>query len=370
MAESSSTFKTGPSMSLIDSKGAGSSSGAGIGNYKGVMLCNRPFGGTAGTNNMSSNSSSKPQFAAGKVPEALGVPVHSTAREKFLSMKKKKDSVLSKHKKWLQDLQKTKERLEAEYLEEQQRKEESLKRFQEGERKLREAALSSIRAEQKNEGGIAPETDDDRVKATLENARREAAEQGSSIAPSKGAGGKGGAGAKGNARPVWAMSEKQTEEKGLENGDELDQDELDLLNFANSIDFDKVINDIEVQTMLEKLQQRVLDLEKDILVDEQRATDAKSSKREMLALLGAAMTSLAKQEARAAEDRDESALAAARKLLEDDEDLQAVHSTKSVAMMVRNAQDKKGKEKDKGNEGKEVFESKAMFEVTLFININ
>ena len=33
---------SGPTMSMIDS------SNAGIGNYKGVMLCNRPFGGSAG----------------------------------------------------------------------------------------------------------------------------------------------------------------------------------------------------------------------------------------------------------------------------------------------------------------------------------
>jgi hypothetical protein len=37
----------------------------------------------------------------------------------------KKDSVLTKHKKWLADLQKTKERLEVQYLEEIQKKDEA-----------------------------------------------------------------------------------------------------------------------------------------------------------------------------------------------------------------------------------------------------
>ena len=47
---SSSALKTGPSMSLIDtSKHQGN---VGVGTYKGVMLCNRPFGGTDGTNNI------------------------------------------------------------------------------------------------------------------------------------------------------------------------------------------------------------------------------------------------------------------------------------------------------------------------------
>lgn len=33
----------GPTMSMVDNMGS-----MGIGNYKGVMLCNRPFGGTSG----------------------------------------------------------------------------------------------------------------------------------------------------------------------------------------------------------------------------------------------------------------------------------------------------------------------------------
>ena len=38
------SVQSGPSMSMIDN----SRGSIGIGNYKGVMLCNRPFGGTAG----------------------------------------------------------------------------------------------------------------------------------------------------------------------------------------------------------------------------------------------------------------------------------------------------------------------------------
>ena len=71
------------------------------------------------------------------------------------------------------------------------------------------------------------------------------------------------------------------------------------------------------------------------------------------------MTSLAKQEANEASDRDETALAAACKLLEGDEDLQAVHSTKSVAMMLKAVKDNM---KGGDLEGKEV-ESKAYAEV-------
>ena len=58
---------SGPTMSMIDS------SNAGIGNYKGVMLCNRPFGGSGQT-----KAEAKPDarsFHAGKVPSAVGSTV-------------------------------------------------------------------------------------------------------------------------------------------------------------------------------------------------------------------------------------------------------------------------------------------------------
>ena len=43
----SNTLKSngGPSMSMIDKSSA---AGAGVGTYKGVMLCNRPFAGVEG----------------------------------------------------------------------------------------------------------------------------------------------------------------------------------------------------------------------------------------------------------------------------------------------------------------------------------
>lgn len=52
MADSSFASNTGkssagPSMSMIDK---GNTAGAGVGTYKGVMLCNRPFAGTEGRN--------------------------------------------------------------------------------------------------------------------------------------------------------------------------------------------------------------------------------------------------------------------------------------------------------------------------------
>ncbi len=191
---------------------------------------------------------------------------------------------MTKHKRWLADLQKTKDRLEKDYLEEQQRKEETIKKFQENERKMREAAISTLKSDRKDDGYNEPQTDnDDKVKQTLDWARRESANAGfpaskSQIAPSKTS---NKSHSKASAKPAWAKSAKESENK-----DDDEQDELDLLDFANSLDFEKVINDIEVQTMMEKLQQRILDLEKDISQDTLKGiADEKNSKREMLALI-------------------------------------------------------------------------------------
>ncbi len=90
----------GPSISLVDNSSNGSA--LGVGNYKGVMLCNRPFGGTAGeyifskSNNFlsrqhlfltaKSNSSGKKgestSFTCGVVPDSLGQTVLASSKDK------------------------------------------------------------------------------------------------------------------------------------------------------------------------------------------------------------------------------------------------------------------------------------------------
>lgn len=65
----------------------------------------------------------KAVFGTGVVPQPVGVNVAISAKEKLLK-RPKKDSVLVKHKKWLADLQKTKERLEEQYIDDLRRKEE------------------------------------------------------------------------------------------------------------------------------------------------------------------------------------------------------------------------------------------------------
>lgn len=63
-------------MSMIDSK-----SNIGVGNYKGVMLCNRPFGGTA-VNSKQSSSGESNAFNCGVISEAIGVNVTISSKDK------------------------------------------------------------------------------------------------------------------------------------------------------------------------------------------------------------------------------------------------------------------------------------------------
>jgi hypothetical protein len=102
---------SGPSMSMVEGS-------VGIGNYKGVMLCNRPFGGTAGTVSACPRTEAnfkvciltlpfvifsflilavsskvgggggggeKTTFNCGVVPETIGVNVPISAKEKVRS---------------------------------------------------------------------------------------------------------------------------------------------------------------------------------------------------------------------------------------------------------------------------------------------
>lgn len=77
-----------------------------IGNYKGVMLCNRPFAGASGGAAAAASGGPATQtFAAGTVPEPLGL---NRQRSDVVQVKRtKKETALSRHRKWLADLQKT-----------------------------------------------------------------------------------------------------------------------------------------------------------------------------------------------------------------------------------------------------------------------
>lgn len=170
-------------------------------------------------------------------------------------------------------------------------KEETQKRFAEHEQKLRQEAISLLRLNQTENMGAdmkstmdsKPETDsmEEKVQQALEKARLEASKMSISSQPKPQAKQE----AK-SAKPAWAMTEEAASAKENDDDFELEDDE-GLLEFAEGLDYDRYINDIEVKTMIDKLQKRIGDLQKEVEVDDQRnaAAEIRAAKREMLALM-------------------------------------------------------------------------------------
>lgn len=133
----------GSSGSAANGGGSAPLTGAGsIGNYKGVMLCNRPFAGTAaaskGGGGDGSTASGKHVFITGKVKSQVGFAGKNLQTEKLLRKRVKQETALTRHRRWLADLQLTKQVLEEKYMEDLQKKKENKRRFAEREARMRQ----------------------------------------------------------------------------------------------------------------------------------------------------------------------------------------------------------------------------------------
>lgn len=339
---SSALKSSGPSISMIDNK----ASSVGIGNYKGVMLCNRPFAGS-GLSAKQPSSGESNSFKGGVVPSEVGISSGINAKEKNKFRRPKKETVLTKHKKWLADLQKEKDKLELQYMEEMRSKEESQRKFQEQETKMRLLAKQAISSAASSIADSKPETtspqqysqssstsmdykDSDYKSIPKLNLNKHSSSNSDNIniAPSKA-----------NHRPAWAMTEtaavKADEEKEL-------YDDEGLLDFAKNLDYDKYIADVEIKQMMERLRKRINDMEKDISNDEKRTQEAeeRTARKDLLALLNENLNNLQMNDNGAGNNTNNEEIEAAKAVLLSDEEMQAVHSTKSVAAMVKAARDK------------------------------
>lgn len=265
----------------------------------------------------------------------------------------KKDSVLVKHKKWLIELQKTKEKLEDQYVKEIQAKEEAKAKFEEHERKMREYTRNLLKNhEDKTASNISENTfqssgtysalpslqadakESNNNPVNQESAKRassaSASLRQSSIAP-----------AKLTNRPAWAMTEKTFESKHEE---KKQQEEDELLNFVDNLDYEKVIEDIEVKVMLEKLEKRVIELEKEVQQEEMNnnnnSSESRLARKEMIELMQRAQNNLVNSALNNLTSEQLQAIQEARALLGEDELNSNVHSTKSIAMLLKQAKDK------------------------------
>ena len=305
---SSAMKASGPSMSL--DKGAG---GGGVGNYKGVMLCNRPFAGSVAQANKAAgnNGGAKGTFVCGLVADAAGVNVSMSSKDQKKVKRPKKETVLTKHRRWLADLQKTKDKLEMQYIDEMKAKDAARNAFQQQEKQMR------LLAKEIQSDDAQPETNSP--------AQAEAKEV-SSVAKAM------------SKRPAWAQTE-EVARAANEDKDELDLDDDEgLLDFASNLNFENVIGDIEVRSMMQKLKERIASLEHDITQDDLRAGESsqRAQMRELRGVNGEGSTGEEDDHF----DENEDLKELAKLVLDNDGTLGGVHSQASVESMLKQAKEK------------------------------
>eukprot|EP00941_MAST-03F_sp_MAST-3F-sp1_P004123 g4123.t1 len=228
-----------------------------IGNYKGVMLCNRPFAGTkagatrAGAAAAGGLAGKAPFRAGGNLVTNKELGLNPAKRPIQHEKRKKKETVIQKHKKWLKQLQKEKRELEEEILAKEEKKQARKKAFARREKEMRDLIRGTEVNPESSSFEVSNSEDDEKIsdladeldKAIAKQTQSQlSAKQKKKLDDSKG------------KRPAWAYAEGKQEEE-LE---ELKEEELeDLLKFTQELDFEKYVEDMEVKTALENLKKRI-----------------------------------------------------------------------------------------------------------------
>lgn len=211
-----------------------------------------------------------------------------------------------KHKKWLSDLKKERERLENALFEEEREKEVRRKRFTEREARMR----ATIRQEQDD---AVPETND-----FDDSAQRKR--------PSK--------------KPMWAMT-KETAEEEIELKEDEDVD--NLVEFANSLDIDDFMGKVEMQAMMEQVNQRMSKLQAEVDDEEEevRREEWKEQRAEAkLEALNAENLAKLGSDEKSERKGDDDALSMATTVLSECKSIRSVHSTRSLAVLTQRAKTK------------------------------
>ena len=71
-------------------------------------------------------------------------------------------------------------------------------------------------------------------------------------------------------KPAWALSKEAAEEKSDE---KVSEEDAELIEFAKGLDFDRYIDDLEMQTMIDKVKKRVNELEREVVDEKQREAE-------------------------------------------------------------------------------------------------
>jgi hypothetical protein len=85
-------------------------------------------------------------------------------------------------------------------------------------------------------------------------------------------------------RPVWAMTEKAAD-MAADRKEQLEEEEL--LKFAENLDFDKFVSDVELEAMMDRLRRRIGELEKEVTAEDHKEADAEKwqAKKDLLSLM-------------------------------------------------------------------------------------
>ena len=362
------------------SLGGGASAGVSIGNYKGVMLCNRPFGGVAAAaHKAASGGDGHVPFRSAVIPhEPLGLNPSRERRAMVRVERKKKDSALSRHKKWLKQLQKAKEQFQEQAVREENAKEEKRKRFAAQQAALRAevrntvedaieeadalemAATKLAEAERENDRAIEQELKklDMYEQKNQEEDEGKKEEQSLSKAQLKRANNN-------RSKPAWALTEEQKEQLEDEEAD-------DLMDFANNLDVDKYLDDLEVRAALESVRQRIQEIDNEDEGDAQddnvdaendygskyeeneyignqpksekkKVKKMKLTKESLNALIGADEGKTQDDDARSIASH-----ASARSVLSDVKSLRGIHSARSLAQLAKQTAKEMGKKNSAG----------------------
>lgn len=248
----------------------------GLGNFKGVMLCNRPVdsgpGAQPGGGGVSGDGTALPFRSMAASTHGLSEQVGLTPSRNFEPTVKKRgpSAALRRHVKWLKELQlqmkDERDQVEAEDVDAEEREQKMKVAFHRHRDGVRQMIQERDAADEAEERVLKEEKSAERQAARANDPKRKA-----QAAP---------------AKPLWAMSEK---EKDVFEEGEADE----LINFAENLDYEKFIADIDFREGLGALKDRAGKLKreqdafKDALIrdfnqqaeDEERSTSAGGSPR-------------------------------------------------------------------------------------------
>lgn len=234
--------------------GGGGDGGVSIGNFKGVMLCNRPFAGGQGAAKAAAGGASgagesstgvmQPPFLGGKPFEPLhprGVDPSTRERKQTVAERSKSGTALSRHKKWLRDLQRQREHMRELVMEEQRVQERKARKFAETQKKMRDAVRGvNTEGEAKDDLPMRDgDSGDDRAEGKAGESKAGGASELQAAILSAAQEKKVAKAKKGGNVPAWAVTEEEKERLEDEEADE-------LLDFAANLDYDAFVDDVSL----------------------------------------------------------------------------------------------------------------------------